>query len=189
MFKIINFIIAFCFLSNFGFAHDSNKAFFKLINEENIVTVEAEFPWSIRKALIQFNPQLENATTKEEFISTLEEYLKLHLLLKQDNGEFYELVDLKEENKLKHSHQSNYTILFRGENLQSISNNLLFNINDSQKNYHELSSENTDLEFVTSLKEPTFIFPNTQLSIYWYIIPILPLLLLLLYFLKKELLQ
>lgn len=36
-----------------GFAHDANKAFFKIQQKGNVIEVQAEFPWSIRNAILE----------------------------------------------------------------------------------------------------------------------------------------
>ena len=112
MFRSIIIFTLFTLLTTFGFSHDSNKAFFKINQENNFIEIEAEFPWSIRNALIEFNPELENATFKEEFIASLKKYLELHLILSSNSGNQLELIQLKEITNTGHSHQSNYSILY-----------------------------------------------------------------------------
>ncbi len=42
-----------CLYSTCGFAHDANKAFFKIQQKGNVIEVQAEFPWSIRNAILE----------------------------------------------------------------------------------------------------------------------------------------
>ena len=66
------FILCFvCLFSNLGLAHETNEAFFRIVQKENTIEIEAEFPWTMRNALIAFNPSLENSTNKKDFESTL----------------------------------------------------------------------------------------------------------------------
>ena len=43
----------------FGYAHKTDEAFFTFDQKENTVEIHAEFPYTMRNALIEFNPYLE----------------------------------------------------------------------------------------------------------------------------------
>ena len=45
---------------NHAIAHDANAAFFSIEQNEEGFLVKAEFPWSLRDGLIEFNQALEN---------------------------------------------------------------------------------------------------------------------------------
>jgi len=175
MFKSIIIFILFNFLTSFGFSHDSNKAFFKINQEVKYFEIEAEFPWSIRNALLEFNPELENATSKQEFIASLKRYIAKHLILSSKSGNQFELMQLKEITNTGHSHQSNYSIIYKGEDLKTITNKLLFNINQDQQNYHQLNNDDNEVKFTTFKNQPTFNLPNTQISNYWYLSLTIPI--------------
>ena len=183
--KFINFIFIFLLFFQIGLAHESNKAFFNILQKEKIITIDAEFPWTIRNALIKFNPKLEQATTKKEFISTLKDYLNLNLVLIQNNGKRYDMINVKEMKKNNHSHQVNYIITFKGEDLHHLNNSLLFNLDNNQKNFHKLVYNSSELMFTTSLNNPTFKLPKNDSSIYWWSILLIAFLMGLIYYFKK----
>ena len=65
----------FCLCSSLGHTHETNEAFFTYIQKENTVEIEVEFPWTMRNALIEFNPLLGNTATKIEFENTFSRYI------------------------------------------------------------------------------------------------------------------
>lgn len=93
-------VLLFCFFSlnsSFGYAHKTNEAFFTFIQKETTVEIEVEFPWTLRNALIEFNPLLENSTTKKEFENTFSNYIKETIILKDKNGKllhYQEFIEL-----------------------------------------------------------------------------------------------
>lgn len=184
MLRILFFLVV---LTPFScYAHESNKAFFDVSKAETSIIINAEFPWTIRKALIKFNPQLESATSKNEFLKSFKDYLKKNLILINENDEHFELVSLQEVLKSGHSHQSNYFIEYQGKNLEKVKNTLLFNINEDQKNYHQITNNNIDLKFVTSAKQPLFRLPKNITSAYLYLLLTIPFVLLLFFIRKKN---
>lgn len=50
-----------------GYAHDVQEAIFNIKTNENRTEVKAEFPWTIRKALLTAYPELENNTNQITF--------------------------------------------------------------------------------------------------------------------------
>lgn len=156
------------FLSiNIVHAHDANKAFFKIVEEEDTkVIVEAEFPWSIRNALIEYNPALKFARDKAEFESTLFDYLESNMVLQGNSGKNFDLISVEEYPVEGHSHQVVYRAIYNGLNLQSLSNTIMFDLYDNQKNYHVVTiSEGTNYEFVTSAKFPSYIIESPETGI------------------------
>jgi hypothetical protein len=186
VFRLFCLLYTLILFSTFCYSHESNKAFFKITQNDKKIIINAEFPWTIRKALIEYNPQLENATTKEDFIYSLKKYLKQNLSLKDNNDVIIELTKLTEIENPGHSHQSNYLLEYRGNNLQNISNTLLFNINNVQKNYHQIIINNTELKFITSTKHPIFKLPKKEFSIYWILLLIIPMMVILFFVIKKR---
>ena len=56
--------LSFLVLSYASFAHEPNEAFFEITQKGNTTEVIAEFPWTLRNALIEFYPSLETANSK-----------------------------------------------------------------------------------------------------------------------------
>ena len=154
-------------------AHEVNEAFFTITENGNTVEVEAEFPWTMRNALIAFNPSLEHATDKNEFESTFVEYIKTHLILKDINGNILEYLDFKQLENNGHSHQSNYLILFRGNKLHEVINTIMFNVNDNQENYHTIDHNTTGKIFTTNKQVNNFYVPEYSSFNYWYVLLLL----------------
>ncbi len=136
-FYIIIFLL--CVSAISGYAHDVNKAFFQITGKDGFTEVRAEFPWTLRAALVDFNPDLNNSsTTKVDFESTFLRYLDANLRLidnKSNQLTVLDFTEIKEEGS--HSHQSTYMITYGGTAIAEISNTVMFNIYDNQVNYNE----------------------------------------------------
>ncbi|MCI2229127.1 hypothetical protein MC378_08110 [Polaribacter sp. MSW13] len=160
----------FCLFSNLGFAHEPNEAFFTYIQKENTVEVMAELPWSMRNALMEFNPSLENSTTKKDFENTFNEYINKNLILKDKKGDLLQFQEFKELESIGHSHQNNYLIIFKGTDLFDITNTFMFNLYDNQINYNELTIDNKTTSFKTEKKSKQFYLNKRSDKNYWYLL-------------------
>ncbi|WP_296386289.1 hypothetical protein, partial [Winogradskyella sp.] len=65
-------------------------------------------------------------------------------------------VSVKEVTSQGHSHQNNFMFVFAGNINATITNTLMFNIYDNQKNYHEVEINNKELEFLTTSEKTSF---------------------------------
>lgn len=119
-----------------SFAHEANEAFFWFRQKENYVEVEAELPWTMRNALLKFNPALENAKTKKEYQITFKEYLSTHLKLKNNQGKYLALTNVSFIVNKGHSHQNNYLLRFNGTDFSKVMNTVMFNLYKNQTNYN-----------------------------------------------------
>lgn len=154
--RLILFSLFFIFGINSILAHKPNQAFFNIQETAQGIKVEAEFPWTLRNALIKFNPALEEAKHKSEFENTFFEYLKENLILKNSAKKAFVLKSVKELPRNGHSHQNSYLIEYEGSKLFSIENTLSFSIFDNQKNFHKVISNNLQYEYKTSKETPIF---------------------------------
>jgi len=127
-----------CIFTIFGYAHQVNRAYFTLLQKENTIEVEAEFPWTMRNVLITFNPALENATNKKDFEDSFVAYIRKNLILKDSNLNTLPYLEFKELDNNGHSHQNNYLIIFKGNDLFSITNTMMFNVFKHQINYNKI---------------------------------------------------
>ena len=156
-------------------AHDVNKAYFKIVQHEKQVRVEAEFPWTMRDALIQFKPALKDASSSADFLEAFMEYIRSHLVLKDKYGNALELIDVKEVDQQNHSHQHTYLITFSGKDVHQVQNELMFNIYDNQKNYHTFSINSEKQSFITNADQVSFyVSTNNHFSYWWMLLLILP---------------
>ena len=149
-------------LSIKGYGHEPNKAYFVVTQKASIVEVQAEFPWTIRKALLSDNVRLKNVATKEEFDNAFFNYIKKYLILKNTSNKAFDLLSVKKLPKIGHSHGSTFLISFSGSELMSVKNELMFNLFENQENYHEFNiGEKNVQEYSTTKKEPSFIVKQT----------------------------
>ncbi|WP_299100720.1 hypothetical protein [uncultured Winogradskyella sp.] len=154
--KLFRFFLYFTILfSTFSFAHDANKSFFKIQQKDNNVEVQAEFPWSIRNAIIEEFPTLENSNLNSDFKNAFFQYIERHFQIVHGNSTL-KLISVEEVAHSGHSHQNNFVLLFEGKTFDTIKNTILFNVYKDQENYHELIIEPNSIKFITSLNSNTF---------------------------------
>ena len=137
--------------------HNTKEAFFTIEKREDQIHVLAEFPWTVRKALLHYDPNLERAKEKEAFQKSFYNYVKRNFLLKNQKGKPLELVSVEEVSHQGHSHQSNFKFRFQGTQFIEVHNELLFNIAAKQKNYHTILIDGKSFEGITSANTPNFI--------------------------------
>lgn len=147
-------IIIFFVCENSIFAHEPNVAFFTFNLKDDLITVEAELPWSMRNALIDYNPKLEKSTNKQDFEITFFEYIKHNLILKDTNGVVIEFQTFEELKNNGHSHQNTYLLTFKGKNLFEVTNTIMFNLYKNQVNFNTLTWNQT--KFKTSNNKNSF---------------------------------
>ncbi|MFK5856550.1 MAG: hypothetical protein QM503_10495 [Bacteroidota bacterium] len=165
--KYLLFFSFVCVINTFGYAHETNEAFFNIIEKENTIEIQAEFPWTMRNALIAFNPSLENSTDKKDFENTFVEYLKANLILKDKNGDILKYQNYQELENNGHSHQNNYLIIFRGSDLFEITNTIMFNVYENQVNYNTITVNSNKITFKTKKGLTHFTLKKNDTK-YWY---------------------
>lgn len=142
------------------YAHDSNQAHFKIEIQENCVVVITEFPWTIRKALLDFAPELKNSNDKDLFQTAFFNYINSTLILSDSEGNQIKLVSVKEMKNDGHSHQTNFKFTFEQSDIYRIKNFILFNVNAEQTNFHSIVKNQAEYEFITTNIDPEFILSN-----------------------------
>lgn len=169
---IRKFIFITLFLNTFySFSHDIENVVYRITLVENTVAIEAEFPWTIRNALLEFQPNLENATSKKDFDDALFRFVKRNLILTDRNSEILDLISITPLPRKEHSHGNEFLLLFEGSDLKEIKNTLLFEYQNKQKNIHKLGGQT----FITTINAPSFIIsiPSKNKYLWWLsIIPI-----------------
>ena len=148
---------------NYGYAHDPNQAFFTITPTDSTVSVKAELPWTARNALLLFKPILKVSKNKIDYELAFKEYIIDNLKF-SSNNEILPFIDFKDTKISGHSHQSTYTIRFKGNKYDLIENTLLFNRSDKQRNHHTLHTSSKEITFVTSKDSPTY---KVQKNNYW----------------------
>ncbi|NQX86631.1 MAG: hypothetical protein HRT67_12135 [Flavobacteriaceae bacterium] len=138
------------FFSNYALhAHEVNKAFFVVKKQDHSIVVEAQFPWTLRNALIAFNPKLQNAKDQLEFKTSFEQYIISNLILFDAKGIPLPFRDVEILDKREHSHQNDFRITFKGGSVAKIKNTMMFNIYDNQINYMKVQLDDDHSNYVT----------------------------------------
>jgi hypothetical protein len=140
-----------------AYAHDAKEAYFKIEESEAEILVKAEFPWTIRKAVFKFKPELKNNKSKEAIDNAFFEYVQSNLILKDSNGNTIQLLNIEASNdNAGHSHQSNFIFYFEKATLFEVQNTIMLNLSDSQTNFHSFIKSGDSKIYTTSLNEPSF---------------------------------
>ena len=154
----ILFIVLGLFFMNWSYAHEPNRAFFEIAVESNEVVVKAEFPWTIREALMQYDSNFKNAKTKSEILKILFSYVNDNFKIKTLNDIQFQLLEVIELPNSGHTHGSEYKFIFKGKAANEIQNTLLFNLYENQFNHHEVSlNGKSKKEYKTVKEKPNFI--------------------------------
>lgn len=143
-------------------AHNSKEAFFAVQFYEKYIEVEAEFPWTLRNALIDFAPELNNATHKQQFRAVFESYVKANFLVYDNDKKPLELNRIKTVQANGHSHQINYIFEFKGRSVTEIKNTMLFNISEKQRNYHTILLHGKKRKYLSSFSNPSFLIQQQK---------------------------
>lgn len=179
---ILFFLSLFIYCSSF--AHDPHEAFFRFKQLKNTIEITAEFPWTLRNALLDFSPSLKLATKKEDFEKVFKDYIKQNLQLKNSLGKFMPFINFKELENQDYGHGNNFIFLFEGKNLAEVKNTIMFNISEKQKNYH-LIFENQAMNKYETNKQKTKFFIDKDDSInFWYLMLFIPMILIIINFKK-----
>lgn len=140
-----------------GYAHDADKAFFDIELEEKTTVVYAEFPWSIRNALISFEPNYIKLKTIKEINAVFFNYTKEKLKLFNDDGEELTLLDVVLNKDPEHTHSTKYRLIYDGVDVVKVRNIFMVEHNKNQKNYHFFAdSSGEDKRIVTDKNFPSF---------------------------------
>lgn len=167
--KKVLFLIGMSLIHTVGMAHEANEAFFKISQRDSVIEIEATFPWSMRNALLTFNPSLETATNKRDFENTFIAYIKAKFILKDRNGVVLHYKEYKELENDGHSHQNRYLIMFIGIDLQEVTNTILFNVYENQVNYHTITINTEQETFKTYKAVPSFRLGKEIITSSWYL--------------------
>lgn len=155
-------------------AHNANEAFFTLKKGENTIEVQAEFPWTIRNALLDELPELEKTGDKTAFQHAFFNYIQNRFILKNEDQTSLDLLDVKEQETNGHSHHTNYVFVFKGQDVSTIENTIMFNISPNQKNYHTIEFYTPKDVFMTTPHNPEIhLAPKSQFLNYRTLIFIL----------------
>lgn len=164
-------------------AHDADVAYFDIESSKDQIVVHAELPWTLRTALMDFCPELEDTRDASKHNEALYQYFDQNLKLYSTTGAI-SMLTMREVNVDGHSHQVNYEIIYAGAELYQIENTMLFSIHKKQKNHHTIASDGVMTKQMTTHAHPIITTTTSDdissPSLIWMSL-ILPLIL----FLKK----
>lgn len=167
-------IIVCVFYSFLCYAHDVNKAYFKIQSQENNTIVFAELPWSIRKVIDNI-PSNKDVTIQDKMLS----YLKNNLILENQDGKilsFEKAEFIKDKKEEGHHSMVNYKIYFEGVDLYKVTNTIMCDYYKNQLNYH-LLFDLPDSK-ITSAIDSSFVLQESsfKLELIYYVVGIFLLL-------------
>ena len=183
------FLFSLLFLNLSLKAHEANEAFFVVKQQGNKTIVESEFPWTMRNALLAFDPALENATDKAAFERVFERYIQAHLILLDSEGHPLNFLGFQEMETSGHAHQSNYVLTFEDGDLAEIRNSLMFDLYEHQVNYVLLRIGDQERTFQTTRNAPSFQVDVKQkeFNYFYFLLILIPLTFGILFLRKKSL--
>jgi hypothetical protein len=148
-----------CF-QNMSLAHSPHECYFDIKMEKQSCTITAEFPWTLRNALLALDPTLKNAQAPQAFKQTFEKYISSHLILKDKEGKMLIFKGFRALESSGHSHQNEYVLEYEGGNIHQVTNTIMFEMSDKQSNYHSIMIDGTKRTFETYKGQDSFIIDN-----------------------------
>lgn len=137
-------------------AHSATEAYFTIHQTSHGIQVDAEFPWTIRNALLTERPDLENSVDETSFEQAFFDYIQSHFILTDANATVLPLIEVNKIQPNGHSHHANYTFVFKGHVFSKVSNTILFNISTKQKNIHTVVGSQKEIAYITTHNRPNF---------------------------------
>ena len=105
--KTLFLILSMSIISWSSCAHAPNEAFFEFFESDKQLLIKAEFPWTIREALLAARPELKKAQTTEEMMAGLLSYLQEHIEVRNEQNQLIQIQSIKAApNTNGHSHGS-----------------------------------------------------------------------------------
>lgn len=151
-------------IQNLGFAHSPHECFFDINIENKGCTIKAEFPWTLRNALLAYEPGLKNAQTPLDFEQAFEKYISAHLILKDSGGKALVFKGFEALESSGHSHQNEYTLRYAGGNVHQVTNTIMFEMSKKQSNYHSLRVDGAEKTFETYWGKDSFIIDDISVN-------------------------
>lgn len=153
-------------MGHLSYAHAPNEAFFDIFESQGNLIIQVEFPWTIRKALLQAAPHLEQAQTQSEMEAGLLDYLKQNIQILDQQKKAFQLLSLVPiPNTSNHGHGTLYQLNFDHHRpIHSIQNSTMFNSYPKQINYHTLHTSKGTIKFTTNQQQPSYLVMDATTS-------------------------
>jgi len=143
-------------------AHSPTEAYFEIYQTPTGIIVDAEFPWTLRNALIDHSPELIQATSQEQFQAVFEQYIQEHFILRDQRSEIIELYSIEKRSNNDHSHSANYRLLFAQSEIAEVTNTVMIALNPSQNNFQTMITGDSEIEFFTNNLAPIYLLKNKK---------------------------
>jgi hypothetical protein len=147
-------------LQTLGFAHSPHECYFDIKLENNTCTIKAEFPWTLRNALLDFDPSLNSIQTPQAFETAFEKYISSNLNLKDKEGKMLIFKGFRALESSGHSHQNEYALEYEGSDVKQVTNTIMFEMSDKQSNYHSIMVDGTKRTFETYKGQDSFMIDD-----------------------------
>ncbi len=158
-----------CF-QTLGIAHSPHECYFDIKIEKNACIIKAEFPWTLRNALLAFDPALNNTQTQQSFERAFEKYISSHLIIKDTHGKALVFKGYKALKSSGHSHQNEYALEYEGGYVKQVTNTIMFEMSDKQVNYHGLMVNGQPKTFETYVGHNSFMVDDLSVNFTPYFI-------------------
>ena len=181
-------LICICFLSLGAlntFAHDAKVAFFTYSSLGKSLVVDAEFPWSIRNALLTFRPEIETSKDKTDFEKAMFDYVAENLIIKDANYKTIKLLNVFLTENFGHSHQVSFQFIYESNSIFEVTNTLLFNQSNKQINHNTIQLDGAEKSFSTTVNHPDFKVDQASYKFFYWSVLILLLSAILIVLYKK----
>lgn len=164
-----HWLIAFIAFLNFQcLAHSGKQAHFKIEKSDSIY-VTAEFPWTLRNALIEFDSTLIAARNQSEFHHAFYKYFPQNFQLLGIDKELIipSRISLIPPKQSTHSHSVSYLIVYPNVEINCIKNKVMLSYNSSHTNFNSLQLQGKIKQFETNKNLQQFCLqePKTESSI------------------------
>lgn len=146
-----------------GYCHEGNTAYFEIqvVDSEPIIII-ADFPWTLRDALIEFDSTLLLDRREETWKNSFKNYISQYLKFYENNLQQLKLIRIDVLPGTQSSHSIKYKLQFEEGKISKIDNRLMFNINTDQVNYHSIKSKSGEIEFATNVQSPRYKLRNIK---------------------------
>ena len=138
-------------------AHDTMVASFTIYTKPRFVEVYADLPWTLRNALLEFEPLLEEQKDQEFWDKTLKAYFEANLKIWTQKGEPLELLYFEKLDNEGHDHAAQYLITYDnayGAAPGKVKNTILFAQSEHQVNNHFFKENSRSISFKTTRRKP-----------------------------------
>lgn len=115
-------------------AHNGNISEYKLDQCSDYISINAVFPWTIKKALDKRHPKVYTKISQKQYEEWLQEYLIENLLIISDDEKKLNIIELNAL-ETEHSDHLAYNILFEPGNILRVKNTVMLDFSTKHKNH------------------------------------------------------